>query len=85
MRRMIVTAALALCLPSGALYAQTAYPNKPVRVIVPFAPGGVTDTAARLVGQQLSAKWKHQVVIENKPGAGGVIGVETAARSAPDG
>ncbi len=48
-------------------------------------PGGVTDTAARLIGQQLSTKWGQSVVIENRPGTGGVIGVEAAARSAPDG
>jgi tripartite-type tricarboxylate transporter receptor subunit TctC len=52
---------------------------------VPFSPGGVTDIAARVVGQQLSMKWGQQVVIENRPGAGGIIGVEAAIRSTPDG
>jgi tripartite-type tricarboxylate transporter receptor subunit TctC len=70
-------------LSCGVAAAQ--YPERPVRLIVPFAPGGVTDVAARIVGQQLSAKWGQQVVIENKPGAGGVLGVEQAIRSTPDG
>ena len=70
---------------AGAVTSAHAYPDRVVRLIVPFPPGGVTDTAARVIGQQLSAKWGQQVVIENKPGAGGVIGVEAAMRSAPDG
>jgi tripartite-type tricarboxylate transporter receptor subunit TctC len=65
--------------------AAMAYPDRPVRLIVPFAPGGVTDLAARIVGQHLTAKWGQQVVIENKPGAGGIIGVETAINATPDG
>ena len=56
-----------------------AFPDRAVRLIVPFPPGGVTDTAARLLGQQLSTKWGQSVVIENRPGAGGVIGVEAAS------
>jgi tripartite-type tricarboxylate transporter receptor subunit TctC len=68
---------------SGVAAAQ--YPDRIVRVIVPFAPGGVTDVAARVVGQQLAALWGQQVIIENKPGAGGFVGVETAIRAAPDG
>lgn len=81
-RAMAIIATYALMM--GASQAQT-YPARTVRLVVPFAPGGVTDLAARLVGQTLSTKWKQQVVIENKPGAGGVIGVELAARSDPDG
>jgi tripartite-type tricarboxylate transporter receptor subunit TctC len=78
------TALLGLILAS-TLTAAHAFPDRIVRIVVPFPPGGVTDTAARVIGQQLSAKWGQQVVIENKPGAGGVIGVEAATRSAPDG
>jgi tripartite-type tricarboxylate transporter receptor subunit TctC len=70
---------------AGTVTAAHAFPDRAVRLIVPVPPGGVTDTAARVIGQQLSAKWGQQVVIENKPGAGGVIGVEAAMRSAPDG
>jgi tripartite-type tricarboxylate transporter receptor subunit TctC len=78
------TVLLGLMLAS-TMTAAHAFPDRVVRLIVPFPPGGVTDTAARVIGQQLSAKWGQQVVIENKPGAGGVIGVEAATRSTPDG
>lgn len=61
------------------------WPNKPIQVIVPFAPGGSTDVAARLVGQHLSKAFGQQVVIENRTGANGNIGTEAAAKAAPDG
>jgi tripartite-type tricarboxylate transporter receptor subunit TctC len=61
------------------------YPSRPVQLIVPYAPGGSGDLLARLLGNALSKQWGQQVVIENKPGAGGLIGTETAAKSAPDG
>jgi tripartite-type tricarboxylate transporter receptor subunit TctC len=65
--------------------AQADFPNKPVRILVPFAPGGFVDVAARIVGQKLSEKWKQQVVVENRPGGNGFIAVTAAARSAADG
>ena len=61
------------------------YPNKPIRFIVPFPAGGSTDVAARLVGEYLSRSLGQQVFVENKTGANGNIGIETAAKSAPDG
>ena len=61
------------------------YPSKPIRFIVPFPPGGGNDTMARTVGHKLTAALGQQVVIDNRAGAGGIIGAETAARSAPDG
>ena len=61
------------------------YPSKPVRMIVPFAPGGGTDIIARQLGQELSKRFGQSVVIENRGGAGGMVGMETAARAAPDG
>ena len=61
------------------------YPAKTVRLVAPFAPGGATDVLARLVGQKLGERWRQQVIIDNRPGAGGNIGAELAARSAPDG
>jgi len=70
---------------AGTITTAHAFPDRVVRLIVPFPPGGVTDVAARVIGQQLSTKWGQQVLIENRPGAGGVIGVEAAMRSAPDG
>jgi tripartite-type tricarboxylate transporter receptor subunit TctC len=61
------------------------YPERPIRFIVPFPAGGATDIVARAVGQKLTDTWGQQVVIDNRGGAGGVIGTETAARAAPDG
>lgn len=79
-----VVAALALALSCAAAGAQL-YPAKPVRVIVPFAPGGGVDFIARLVGQKLSAALGQAIVVENRPGAGSAIGTEIALRSPPDG
>jgi len=76
--------ALLSCLVWTAAPAQE-YPSKPVRLIVPFAAGGGNDNVARLVGKQLSASLGQQVVIDNRPGAGGVLGAELAAKAAPDG
>lgn len=64
--------------------AQT-YPYKPIRVIVPYTPGGTTDLLARVVGKSLSARWGQPVVVENRPGASGMIGTDMLARAAPDG
>ena len=61
------------------------WPQKPVRFIVPFPPGGATDISARLLGEKLTQIWGQQVVIENRGGAGGGVGAAEAARAAPDG
>lgn len=68
-----------------ALAAPQAYPDKVVTIIVPFSPGGGTDTLARIVAKQLSKKWDHPVIVEDKPGAGGLIGAAYAGKQAPDG
>ena len=79
---------LVALLPASALAQDiAAYPEKPVRVIVPFPPGGAADTFARLAGQKLGEAWnnKQQVLVENRPGAGGIIGTEATVKAAADG
>jgi tripartite-type tricarboxylate transporter receptor subunit TctC len=83
LRKLFVAAAVAFsCV--GPAAAQN-YPTKPIRFIVPFAPGGNTDVQARLIGQKLTDAMGQQVIIDNRPGAGGTIGVDMAAKAAPDG
>ncbi len=91
LKKRQVIAALASCALAGLLgisniaYAQGAYPNKPIRLIVPFTPGGVTDTSARLIADQMSKRLGQQIIVENKPGASGNIGTSQVAQSEPDG
>jgi tripartite-type tricarboxylate transporter receptor subunit TctC len=75
-----------LSLASSAI-AQTGsdYPSRTIKIISPFAPGGITDTFSRLIGAKLLQKWGQTVVVENRPGAGGSIGADAVAKSAPDG
>jgi tripartite-type tricarboxylate transporter receptor subunit TctC len=73
----------ALLVPAGVL-AQ-AYPNKTVRIVVGFSPGGSTDVLARTVAQELTRMWDQQVIVDNRPGASGIIGAEMVAKAAPDG
>ena len=82
--KTLLVAAIAGLALSGAALAQS-WPAKPVRFIVPFAPGGATDIAARLLGQKLSEMWGQQVIVENRGGAGGGVGAAEAARATPDG
>ena len=73
---------LVMCPP---LAISQSWPNKPVKLIVPFAPGGMADVVSRIMGQQLSDTWGQQVVVENRVGAGGTIGTSAAVKATPDG
>jgi tripartite-type tricarboxylate transporter receptor subunit TctC len=80
-RVLALVAGMLVCLGVAA----QGWPQKPVKVIVPFPPGGATDIAARLLGEQLSKLWSQSVIVENRSGAGGGVGAAEAAHAAPDG
>jgi len=85
-RRTLIAATLAagLCAPFGAAWAQ-AYPSKPVRLVVPFAPGGTTDIIARVVSEKINGPLGQTMIVENKAGGGGSVGANEIAKAAPDG
>lgn len=83
--RPLLVAALALGALAGHGHAQPAWPSKPIKYIVPFAPGGVSDGVARLVAQHLSERLGQPVVVDNRPGVSGIVGTQVAARSPGDG
>src|SRR5438132_10718716 len=76
---------LAFCTTIQNASAQTSYPDKPIHMIVPLAAASAVDNAARIVAQRMSLNMGQQIVIENMPGASGLIGAERVAKSAPDG
>jgi tripartite-type tricarboxylate transporter receptor subunit TctC len=82
-KKLLATLALSLMALAGA--ARADYPDRVIRLVVPFAPGGVTDTSGRLIAEGLSKRLGHQVIVENKPGASGNIGTQVVAASSPDG
>ena len=84
MKHVSMSCAIVFLGAAGAAQAQS-YPGKPIRMIVPFAPSGPTDLLARLLAQKLTASFGQQVIVDNRGGAGGTIGSEFVARSAPDG
>jgi tripartite-type tricarboxylate transporter receptor subunit TctC len=85
MTRVIRRACLALAALAFAGAVQAQYPNKPVRIVVPYPAGGTSDILARAIGQKLQEQWGQPVVIDNKPGATGNVGAEIVAKSPPDG
>lgn len=86
-RKLVLSALLAVLTPAAAVAAEQRadYPTRPVRMIVPFAPGGASDTVGRILQPALAESLKQQVVVDNRGGAAGMIGVEVAARATPDG
>ncbi len=84
-RSLLAVAAAALAAMPGLTLSQSAYPNKPVRLVVPFAPGGTTDIVARVVSEKVGAALGQTMIVENKSGGGGSVGAIDTARSAPDG
>ena len=79
---MLIVAAAAACMPA---IAQTDYPNRPVRLVSGYAPGGTTSLVGRLIGQKLTESWGQQFILDNRPGGGTLIGSEIVAKAAPDG
>jgi tripartite-type tricarboxylate transporter receptor subunit TctC len=85
MNRRTLLASLVLCIAPVAPAAEGDYPRKPVRIVVPFAPGGSTDVVARILADKLGTALGQAFVVENRPGAGGNIGADVVAKAAPDG
>ena len=85
MKPLMPVALLAASLLSLPLQAATAFPTKPIRIIVAYTPAGTTDILARAIGQKMSENWGQPVIVDNRPGAAGNIGTEVAARANPDG
>ena len=85
MNRLVTATVLAVAAFTALIAGAQAFPSKPVRFVVPQAPGGTTDVFARYIGQRLSNKWGQPVVVENKVGAAGVVGTDMVAKSAADG
>ena len=85
MKRIVcIATSILACLPATAVHAQ-AYPAKPIRLLVPFGPGGVGDITSRAVMQKMSESMNQQIIIDNRPSAGGIVATETVAKSEPDG
>jgi tripartite-type tricarboxylate transporter receptor subunit TctC len=85
MHRLLIFLALVCGWPAGAAVGAERYPTKPIRMVVPFPPGSASDFLARTLGQKLNELYGQQVVIDNRPGAGGIVGSTLIAKGAPDG
>ena len=84
MRRDLIAGVLGACLCAGGAMAQT-FPSKPIRIVVPFTPGGPNDILARMIGQRYTAVWGQQTLVDNRPGGGTVIGTDIVAKAPADG
>jgi len=80
-RLLLFAVVIYVSIPAAALQ----YPSRPVRIILPQAAGGAVDVAARPIAQKLTETWGQQVIVDNRPGANGIIGIEAVAKSKPDG
>ncbi|HEY5365588.1 MAG TPA: tripartite tricarboxylate transporter substrate binding protein [Casimicrobiaceae bacterium] len=85
MRRMMILLSVLGSFAIGCAHAQPSYPDHLVRLVVPYPPGGITDTLARLIASRVSDMWNQKMIVENRPGASGNIGMADVARSRPDG
>src|SRR5574337_1802351 len=85
MRTLIATTLTLAALLAPAAHAADPWPTKPIKLVVPYTPGGLTDVLARVVGQKAGATLGQPIIVENKPGASTLIGAEYVAKSAPDG
>lgn len=83
--KAVILCVTVLCAAVAGNAMAQAFPNKPIRIIVPYSPGGTTDLLARTVGKHLSDAWKQPVIVENKPGANGMVGTEMVAKAPADG
>ncbi|AOB31352.1 MFS transporter [Bordetella sp. H567] len=85
LRRSLLVAPLALACAIATAQSESGYPNKPIKIVVPFAPGGTTDLLARIMAQRMTTAWGQPVVVENRPGVGGTIGANMVAKAPADG
>jgi tripartite-type tricarboxylate transporter receptor subunit TctC len=84
-KKMLLAAIAAFAFNGSCVAAEASYPTKPVRILVGFSPGGGTDVAIRIVGKKLSEMWNQQIVVDNRPGAGGLLAFDMTAKANPDG
>src|SRR5689334_15514932 len=84
MKRIAALAFIFIALTTGPVLAQD-YPTRPIRILSPYSPGGISDIAARIVAGKLTEAWGQQVIVENRPGGNGFIAVTDVARATPDG